>query len=91
MPDKGLLSRLVYGAALARYFKHADWLRKVWFAGNHSDVGGSYPEHEARLSDISPGWMAHAAENFSDGKTSDGFGIKVDDSFLKLNPDPLGP
>nr|WP_271500869.1 DUF2235 domain-containing protein [Bradyrhizobium sp. CCBAU 11357] len=37
-------------AALAQYFKHADWLQQVWFAGNHSDVGGSYWENEARLS-----------------------------------------
>ncbi|WP_139813026.1 phospholipase effector Tle1 domain-containing protein, partial [Ensifer aridi] len=64
---------------------------QVCFAGNHSNVGGSYPENEARLSDISLGWMAHAAENFPDGKTPDGFGIEVDDRFLKLNPDPLGP
>ncbi|WP_420969397.1 phospholipase effector Tle1 domain-containing protein [Bradyrhizobium sp. B120] len=41
----------------------------MWFAGSHSDVGGSYPENEARLSDISLCWMAHAAENFPDGKT----------------------
>ncbi|WP_354105416.1 DUF2235 domain-containing protein [Bradyrhizobium sp. LB14.3] len=37
--------------------KYPDWLQQVWFAGNHSDVGGSYPENEARLSDISLGWM----------------------------------
>jgi hypothetical protein len=30
----------------------------VWFAGNHSDIGGSYPENESRLSDISLQWMA---------------------------------
>ncbi|WOS67101.1 phospholipase effector Tle1 domain-containing protein [Sinorhizobium fredii] len=35
------------GTALARYFKHPDWLQQVWFAGNHSDVGYSYPENEA--------------------------------------------
>lgn len=31
--------------------------RQVWFAGNHSDVGGSYPENESRLSDIALKWM----------------------------------
>jgi hypothetical protein len=31
--------------------------RQVWFAGNHSDIGGSYPENESRLSDITLGWM----------------------------------
>ena len=28
---------------------------QVWFAGNHTDIGGGYPENEARLSDITPG------------------------------------
>lgn len=32
-------------------------LSQSWFAGNHSDVGGSYPETESRLSDISLHWM----------------------------------
>ena len=31
--------------------------RQVWFAGNHSDIGGSYPENESRLSDITLDWM----------------------------------
>lgn len=30
---------------------------QMWFAGNHSDIGGSYPEHESRLSDIPLQWM----------------------------------
>lgn len=34
-----------------------DWLIQVWFAGCHSDIGGSYPEDESRLSDISLEWM----------------------------------
>lgn len=34
-----------------------DWLKQVWFAGNHSDIGGSYPEDESRLSDIALDWM----------------------------------
>jgi len=71
--------------------EYPDWLDQVWFAGNHSDIGGSYPENEARLSDISLGWMVHAAVNLPDGKTPTGNGIKVDDRFLQLNPDPLGP
>ena len=32
-------------------------LRQVWFAGNHSDIGGSYPEVESRLSDFALQWM----------------------------------
>ena len=34
---------------------------QVWFAGNHSDVGGSYPENESRLSDIALQWMVSEA------------------------------
>lgn len=33
------------------------WLDQVWFSGNHSDIGGSYPESESRLSDIALRWM----------------------------------
>lgn len=38
------------------------WFEQVWFAGVHSDVGGSYPENEARLSDIALTWMIEKAE-----------------------------
>ena len=75
----------------ARKQSDPDWLQQVWFAGNHSDVGGSYPENEARLSDISLEWMAHAAENLPDEMTSTGFGIKLNRQFLQLRPDPAGP
>lgn len=34
---------------------------QLWFAGNHSDIGGSYPETESRLSDISLQWMIEQA------------------------------
>lgn len=33
------------------------WMKQVWFPGGHSDVGGSYPENESRLSDITLNWM----------------------------------
>ena len=33
-------------------------MRQRWFAGVHSDIGGSYPEAESRLSDIALDWMA---------------------------------
>jgi uncharacterized protein (DUF2235 family) len=38
-----------------------DPLIQMWFAGNHSDVGGSYPEAESRLSDVALGWMVGEA------------------------------
>lgn len=75
----------------ARKPSDPDWLQQVWFAGNHSDVGGSYPENEARLSDIALEWMAHAAENLPDETTPTGFGIKLNSQLLQLRPDPAGP
>ncbi|WP_245261833.1 DUF2235 domain-containing protein [Ancylobacter sp. FA202] len=38
------------------------WFKQIWFAGNHSDIGGSYPENESRLSDIALHWMAEEAQ-----------------------------
>lgn len=35
---------------------------EVWFAGVHSDVGGSYPESESQLSKIALQWMLCEAE-----------------------------
>jgi len=37
-------------------------VREVWFAGVHSDVGGSYPESESQLSKIALRWMLCEAE-----------------------------
>lgn len=39
---------------------HQD-LKQVWFAGVHSDVGGSYREDESQLSKLSLEWMLHEA------------------------------
>jgi len=68
-----------------------EWLEQVWFAGNHSDIGGGYSENESRLSDIALDWMVNIAENLPDVATSNGNGIKVDHRLLRLNPDPCGP
>lgn len=38
-----------------------DRIKQIWFAGNHSDIGGSYPEAESRLSDIALLWMIEQA------------------------------
>jgi Uncharacterized alpha/beta hydrolase domain (DUF2235) len=70
---------------------YPDWLQQIWFAGVHSDIGGSYGENESRLSDIALAWMVHAAENLPDANTPNGSGIKIDPCFLQLRPDPLGP
>lgn len=45
-----------------REVEEGAYLRQLWFAGNHSDVGGSYPENESRLSDIALKWMANQAK-----------------------------
>lgn len=41
--------------------------KQIWFAGNHSDIGGSYPETESRLSDVALGWMIEEAVGVPDG------------------------
>lgn len=47
-------------------------LVQLWFAGNHSDIGGSYPEAESRLSDISLKWMVEEATRIPEGLRVDG-------------------
>jgi uncharacterized protein (DUF2235 family) len=42
-------------------------LIQMWFAGNHSDIGGSYPEPESRLSDVALHWMCEQAVSVPDG------------------------
>jgi hypothetical protein len=42
-------------------------LVQLWFAGNHSDVGGSYDETESRLSDIALQWMVEEATKLPGG------------------------
>ncbi|MGA1799337.1 DUF2235 domain-containing protein [Sphingomonas sp. 4RDLI-65] len=59
--DRARFPRVAWGRPVD-YAWHADrgrtdWMVQVWFAGNHSDIGGSYPEDESRLSDIALGWM----------------------------------
>lgn len=58
-------------------------LEQVWFAGVHSNVGGSYPN--SGLSDITLFWMVGKAESY---------GLRIDHTkFAVINrprPDPLG-
>lgn len=61
----------------------SDWLVQMWFPGNHSDIGGSYPEWESRLSDIALEWMAKEAEQVPNG-------IITDWTKLHLFPDAKG-
>ncbi|HTO77363.1 MAG TPA: DUF2235 domain-containing protein [Thermoanaerobaculia bacterium] len=38
-------------------------IKQVWFAGVHSDIGGSYPEAESGLAKITLEWMLREAAN----------------------------
>ena len=57
--------------------------KQVWFAGNHSDIGGSYPETESRLSDIPLAWMVEEAMSLPQP-------IYIDHSVLNVYPDCAG-
>jgi uncharacterized protein (DUF2235 family) len=59
------------------------WLKQVWFAGCHSDIGGSYPEPESRLSDIALQWMMEELKECVPE-------IQVRDELLVTSPDPNG-
>jgi hypothetical protein len=56
---------------------------QVWFAGNHADIGGSYPENESRLSDTTLRWMLSCASIIPNG-------VKHDPSVLQMHPNSGG-
>jgi uncharacterized protein (DUF2235 family) len=58
-----------------------DRFEQIWFAGNHADIGGGYPENESRLSDSSLQWMIEAA---SDRLGEEG--LLLDRTVLKPQP-----
>ena len=66
-------------------------LAQVWFAGVHSDVGGSYPEPESQLSKLALRWMMCEAElaglAVNPQRKSDVLGGKQP----YVAPDPTGP
>jgi hypothetical protein len=62
---------------------HSDWMRQVWFAGNHSDIGGSYPEDESRLSDIALQWMVDELGTAIPD-------VQIRETLLVMSPDPHG-
>lgn len=63
--------------------KKPEWLKQVWFAGCHSDVGGSYLETESRLSDIALDWMVNELKECIPK-------IRINESMLVRSPDPAG-
>ena len=52
----------------------------MWFAGNHSEIGGSYLEDESRLSDIALGWMIDELKAIDNQPY-------LNDAMLRLFPD----
>jgi uncharacterized protein (DUF2235 family) len=79
--------------ARVRWGNRADQFKKkgriprfeqIWFAGNHADIGGGYPESEARLSDIALKWMVDATQALDDEK------LIVHRDVLALHEDPGG-
>jgi uncharacterized protein (DUF2235 family) len=59
---------------------------QIWFAGNHADIGGSYPENESRLSDITLNWMI----NFIAREIPESGRVIIDPDLLKLYPSSDG-
>jgi hypothetical protein len=70
------------GQAPNRELNEGAWFQQYWFAGNHSDIGGSYAENESRLSDLALGWMSREAKRA---------GLFVNESLLALFGRPNGP
>lgn len=60
-----------------------EWFQQIWFAGCHSDIGGSYPEDESRLSDVALQWMVEQASSLPHP-------IVIDHSKLYLFPSAVG-
>jgi Uncharacterized alpha/beta hydrolase domain (DUF2235) len=55
------------------------YFEQVWFPGVHADIGGSYLENEARLSDVALGWMVAGASIIPNG-------LKHDGNVLRISP-----
>lgn len=70
-------------AAIETAEREPKWLKQVWFAGCHSDIGGSYPEAESRLSDIALDWMIQELRECVPS-------IQINEGVLHLWPDPSG-
>ena len=65
------------------FWDKRDDITQVLFAGSHSDVGGGYPDAEARLSDITCQWMLEQL-------SAPAIGLHVKPQPWPLKPDFLG-
>jgi len=72
-------------------------VKQVWFAGNHSDVGGGYPEADAGLAKIPLLWMLREAQAQGLAVNPDRVARYVtatappEAGAAYAKPDPLGP
>jgi hypothetical protein len=71
------------GALEQRPAGEPEWLQQIWFAGNHSDIGGSYAEDESRLSDMALRWMVDEVAKMPHP-------LIVRETVLQLFPDASG-
>jgi uncharacterized protein (DUF2235 family) len=70
-PDPAIVRHAVALDEKRTYYRQNRWgnifpqqdVKQVWFAGAHSDVGGSYPEAESGLSRIALEWMGEEAQD----------------------------
>jgi uncharacterized protein (DUF2235 family) len=75
------------GTALPPHREGEPWpFEQIWFAGNHADIGGSYPENESRLSDITLDWMT----DFITKKLPVDGRVVVSEDLLRLFPSHEG-
>ncbi|MFZ0609225.1 MAG: DUF2235 domain-containing protein [Xanthobacteraceae bacterium] len=73
------------GTVLPNIPGEPEQFQQIWFAGNHADIGGSYPENESRLSDITLMWMADFIEQLpAEGR------VYIDRAVLKCSPSSAG-
>jgi uncharacterized protein (DUF2235 family) len=69
-PDPAIVRHAVAIDERRTYYRQNRWgnlfaqdVKQVWFAGAHSDVGGSYPEPESGLSKLALEWMGDEAQD----------------------------
>jgi hypothetical protein len=55
---------------------------QIWFAGNHADIGGNYPENESRLSDVTLKWMV----DFISQEIEELGRVMTDPDLLRVSP-----
>ena len=79
--NRASFQRVAWGNETSSQNRKPGTFDQVWFAGDHSDIGGSYAEDQSRLSDIALLWVLEAATEA---------GLKHDPSVIRTYPDAFG-